>query len=256
MYIQKAQKQTASEQDQIMILRALACHYSKMENYQLATDQIKMCLKQLANMNRYDQKNTLLAASDIYFRSGKPQIASETLAQCVHLFDGADQARFVFESKLLKHFSTDSPLPACPESIASFKEFKLKWSLIQFLESGQTDLSHKTWNELKSLFPEIFGEFLNCIDQSEEKSLFFSYIKKTCKKPNSIKADVALSGKVKELFVILNSSKAPIRKEELIEKIWKVSYDPIFDQRLYKLIERLKKNYSIIQTNRAYILTK
>jgi hypothetical protein len=47
----------------------------------------------------------------------------------------------------------------------------------------------------------------------------------------------------------------PLRKESLIEKIWNSPYDPAFDSRLYKLIERARQNnINIISLNRAYFI--
>jgi len=54
-----------------------------------------------------------------------------------------------------------------------------------------------------------------------------------------------LKGKLHDLFSILQSSPLPLSKEELIEKIWKINYRPDFDDRLYKLIARLRKEFNI-----------
>ena len=48
----------------------------------------------------------------------------------------------------------------------------------------------------------------------------------------------------------------PLRKEYLSEQLWGISYDPRYDARFYKMIERLKKTQKVSVTNKnnAYFI--
>ena len=57
---------------------------------------------------------------------------------------------------------------------------------------------------------------------------------------------------------LLMQSSLPLRKEEIIEKIWGRTYHPDLNDRFYKLMERLKKNTNavIYNQNSSYLLKR
>lgn len=72
----------------------------------------------------------------------------------------------------------------------------------------------------------------------------FSKVLSKIYKPKEVE-ECALKGKLHDLFFALKQSPLPLSKEELIERVWKVKYQDGFDDRLYKLIARLRKDFKI-----------
>lgn len=93
-----------------------------------------------------------------------------------------------------------------------------------------------------SLLPHNFAQDFQCLDASEEKTIFVQVINsKLVQKPEVSLNLEALKGKKPRLLIeLLLNSNTPIRKEILIEKIWGEEYRPKFDARFYKLVERVK----------------
>ncbi len=90
----------------------------------------------------------------------------------------------------------------------------------------------------------------------ESKNVFFQCIEKLRVK-NTMNSTLPLSDlspSLQKAWKVICESPTPLRKEELIEKIWDVRYSTEFDSRFYKLIERLKlkANARVIQKNRTY----
>jgi hypothetical protein len=57
------------------------------------------------------------------------------------------------------------------------------------------------------------------------------------------------------LYRELTAATFPLRKEELIERVWGLAYDPRWDSRFYKLVERAKKaGMAIVCSHHAYFL--
>ena len=88
----------------------------------------------------------------------------------------------------------------------------------------------------------VLGEFLLPKKEEEERDLFFQAIQKMCGiRPVATAAPSSSSALIEKLEKVLRGAAMPLRKEELIEKIWNIPYSPAYDSRFYKLLERVRK---------------
>jgi hypothetical protein len=104
----------------------------------------------------------------------------------------------------------------------------------------------------------MYSHKFTCLDASESKSIFYQTLQKVLVTDNVTNIDnLKISGKkMISLVELLEKSKIPLTKEYMIEQIWDVQYDPAFDNRLYKLIQKLKKKYNVkvLNFNNTYKL--
>jgi len=140
----------------------------------------------------------------------------------------------------------------------------LKWKIIDSLRAGAVQELQSLWKTLRTSLPNAFGELFEIFDPLEKNSAFGRALQacQVSRSPilSSIEiTDVAFrqrEDKIQKLSEILSQSNTPIRREELIEKVWNKPYDPSLDTRFYKLMERFKKltKRKVLNLNRAYLL--
>jgi hypothetical protein len=196
-------------------------------------------------------------AADIYFRSGQSEKSYQILRA---LYEdrraNREQARIEFEFKVLQCLLEEKTLPAAiPQVILDSEEYRLKWGILHSLQIGEPKIAEGLWRKLRVLAPNIYGAPFDCLNPSEEKTIFFTYLSRH--RLHAIKPDAIAftpTGKLAILHQLLLDANAPLSKERLIEAIWNVPYDVSYDLRFYKLVERLKKSgpYQVLAENRAY----
>ena len=223
-----------------LILRADACRYSKENNVAKALLALQQLESILHELNQFDRMNSQTVMASIYVEIGRYDDALK------HLENIENRAFFETKSKLqldyilLKFLVKDSLIPG-PEILAAENlSLHLRWKLLYLLSSGQVQMAQLVWKELGEVDP-VFKDCEFCKVSGND------IFTKTLAKIYSPKMVVqqTLKGKLHDLLSILQGSPLPLSKEELIEKIWKVKYQPDFDDRLYKLIARLRKEFDV-----------
>jgi hypothetical protein len=140
--------------------------------------------------------------------------------------------------------------------------------LIHALAQGSINKAWQCWSRLATLVPHVYlANTFDFVNPQDWNSLWgrvlLIYLGGTRGNHPSATNSPAVSSRpfnlVDELYQALEKSPHPQSKEELIERLWKVPYDPRLDDRFYKLLERTKHRlaprYSIVNKNRAYFLS-
>lgn len=257
-YILEAEKHAHAPSQYSLVHRARACHYIRLLSFDLAVESLEKALQLKDELDEVDKAALYSVAADVYFRSDKYELALEFIELLSRSRVVRDKARVRFDLTLLRSIQNEEPrlidVPM-PEVVAKNEEYRLRWEIVESLQDGDLRLAVERWNHLCSLFPQRFASDFKCIHLSDEKLVFIAAIRKLMKRISSTET-IVLSGKPRKLFDALTSAPIPLRKEELIERVWELPYDPSLDSRFYKLIERLRKDsgLSIESVNHTYRL--
>jgi tetratricopeptide (TPR) repeat protein len=257
IYFDQARALADTDSEHILIERAMACEASRFERYDEACVHLERALKRstqkTSSQSLPDRQALSAVAADIFYRAGKIDRAHEILVKEKDNRErNRERGRLDFDLGVIEAIRDRKSLGVCPSSLSKLPEYELKWKLLVALQSGDQDVALKLWKRLLELTPGLFGPDFQCTDPSEAKTAFWTYVK-SLQSPKEFQLEVNVSGKLKVLCDLLQGSKTPLRKEDLIEKIWETSYESTYDARFYKLIERAKQNQiPIVNNNRAY----
>jgi len=241
-----------------LVARALACHHARLLDFPQAISALEEALVLKDHLDEVDHAALISVAADLYFRAGHLEVALrfiETLSRSRVI---RDKARVRFDLMILRSMVEGTGkliTAAMPEVVAENEEYRLRWEVIECLQSGDWSQAELRWSRLCALFPLRFAAGLKCLHASDEKLIFMVAIRSLMQvRKDSFGVDLA--GKPKKLFETLKNAPVPLRKEELIERVWGLPYDPSLDSRFYKLVERLRKDskLSIESVNHTYRL--
>ncbi len=257
-YLNKASHLAQKLEEKLLIHRARACAWSAERKYARAKEEIKLALDLCDTQadeatNRLDILTLKVVASDLYFRAGDSEGALNLLESIRHEKLLKYKGRVFFNLSLI-HLIEGKELGPMPKSVSESVEYSLKWKLIQSCISGELSQAKKLWTDLMAACPNHYLSDFNAVSKYDEESLFFSALIFIRSKAHpTITIDLPAGSKMEILHRCLSNSKIPLRKEELIESVWKMPYDPSLDVRFYKLIQRLKDmSLPITNENRAY----
>jgi hypothetical protein len=165
-----------------------------------------------------------------------------------------ERGRIDFERRVVSYLRDNKPLPARNGSVGLSEEFSLKWDILRTLQNGEVERAETLWKTLARRSPLLYGPKFSCLVDSESRTIFFTFLSQLLRNPKPETKVPELTGRLGALHRLLSESPTPLRKEDLIEKIWGKPYDPTLDARFYKLVERLKKatEHTIVTMNRTY----
>lgn len=253
-YLTQAKKHVGNINQEILIKRAIACSYSRQEDYQKATKIIDGLFNLTEQMREFDELSFYAVAIDIYSKAGQFRKALEICSFAKSKFKCREKGRVYFYHRILNFIVHKDSLGKKPNSVKEIKEFDLQWNVLESLLNGEKNASREYWNELIVLFPNFYGPNFSCLDKLQKNNIFFQAIESILNTDQvvSIKRPI-IKGKVgNKLFDLLANSSTPLRKEDIIEAVWQTSYEPSLDSRFYKLVERLKSNYQVNIINERY----
>lgn len=254
-----ASEQLAQGPGQVsLVARALACHYARSLDFANALSALDEALDRRDHLDEVDQAALNSVAADLYFRAGHLDTALRFIETLSRSRVVRDKARVRFDLTVLRAMVEGSrklvsgPMP---EVVAENEEYRLRWEIIENLQSGDWSTAETRWERLCALFPLRFAAGFKCLNESDEKLIFIVAIRSLMSAPQEF-ASVELTGKPRKLFETLKSAPVPLRKEELIERVWGLPYHPSLDARFYKLVERLRKDgrLAIESVNHTYRL--
>lgn len=232
-----------------LVLRAQACHHSRSGDFKMALGALELAMKSCDLLPEIEQATLLSVAADIYFRAGRTEQAADSLSRLIVNRLVRDRARVQFEFLILKDFVARRPLArgVVPVAIEEANEYRLRWLVLADLQDGDLTSAKKRWCELCSLLPSRYQAEFKCVNPSDEKTIFISALRglMTGNAMLTQAPPTNLSGKQQRLFEVMVNSPIALRKEELIERVWGMNYDPSLDSRFYKLIERIRSNAGI-----------
>lgn len=246
-YLDKAQVFASSLMEKAAINRALASNLSKSMKY---PDALKHINKDIKAFQELEMNETIaihfLVAADIYCCLGDYKKAQEFIKTLTNVKKVPFRARILFEQYMLEAFlSSGSAMVEWPEVVMEDDLYSLKAQVINHLLSGRQPEAKDAWIKLAQKEPNNYLPNFEVKYQSDRNSLYFKFISKiksgTKEAPAPESLNDSLSGKALILYTILYQASFPISKEDLIEKVWELPYEPSYDSRFYKLIQRLKE---------------
>ncbi|OQW48791.1 MAG: hypothetical protein A4S09_13415 [Proteobacteria bacterium SG_bin7] len=257
-YLQEIISSVENEGQKALLARAFSCYYSTQSDYAKAGEQIQIAINKLKDMNFLDQVTTLSVGLDIFFRLKEFEKFDEVLKIIERTKMLRENVRLEFDRICYQMYKNNlySSSFKPTKSILNSKEYHYKFMILSYLRDGEYKKAQQVWSKLCELMPQRYKDNFKCVIESDEKSLFMTLLFKFSK--SSVELDDSLmEGKIKILYNELRKPGAFKRRENLIESIWKVDYDPSYDSRFYKLIERFKKvtGITLIKKNRCYSLS-
>ncbi len=258
-YLTLAQNYVSTLEDELLLLRAKACELSLQGTYVQALGLIKEIELRSTHSKSFDYGAHCLVAGGIcawnkdyeralfYFaqvKRGQSLIIRERL-KSFEVF-----TRYILASKDVKK------LPQAPKFFSRDSECSWQWMFLKAIQNGEEKEAREFWAKLHQLRPEVYLKDFAKYPEKESSHLFFQCLQRLELSSQCKVSSAELKGRLKIAFDLLNQSKIPMRKEDLIERIWSTPYSSEFDSRFYKLIERLKQKTKapILQSNRAYFL--
>jgi hypothetical protein len=272
-YLERAMALAEGASETALVHRARACILSKRQLWDEARQEVTASLKLLGELSPLDQQATQSVAADVLYRSGAHSESLEVLKELSRRSSSAERPRFESDRAFLQSLISGNPLKGPSHEVCRHLEFGLKWRLIQALQQGDRTRAEALFDQACATWGERFardaqGDWV-CRQESERCAIFWSLVEslrspgRNASSPDAASESAhASSGKAGELLRVFEQSPMPLRKEELIEQLWGVSYDPSFDARFYKLIQRLKADLAregrgqILVQNRAYRLSR
>jgi hypothetical protein len=229
-----------------LILRAEVCKSAKENNVEKTLGLLSQLEKILEDLNEFDRMNSLTVMAAACAEIGRYEEALKKLESIENRNFFETKNKLQLDFTLLKFLVKDETIPSPKISADQNLVLHLQWKLLYLLSSGQEQLARETWMELGEADP-IFKNKEFC--QYKANDIFCKVLTKVYK--TKAVEELALKGKLYELFMILKESPLPLSKEELIERIWKIKYQEGFDDRLYKLIARLRKDFKVNIVSKA-----
>lgn len=256
-YLCQSEEFAESESEQALILRAQACHHSRALRFDEAEERLSELFKVMKASTPQDRAVSLSVAVDIKVRAGKLNEALDLVLELSSIRKHFDSQRAdaykVFLAALRGARITKAPRNDTRE------EYLLQWHILHSLQEGETQEARNAWSELRAKHGALYGDFLEVLHASDKLSLFGRLVDAMRVHAPAESAPMPeATNTLDKLMSVLSQAQTPLRKTELIEKIWDCSYDPSYDARFYKLVERLKKQKGvrISSVGRAYRLLK
>ncbi len=274
-YLEQAEALMQGASEQALVWRAQACLLSTREKWPEAISKIERALDCSDELTPLDSAGTRAVAADLYFQAGRAERALELLMELSRLPESAERARFECDRLLLKSLLTQELVADPGPAVREHPEYHARWQLVRAVQEGDRSGAVNAFARLSALCPESFeadqdGNWL-CHDPSTRKSIFWTTLQAALEQdrkrpaPNTDSTEKTAGsgspGLLDELEQLLSTSPMPLRKEELIEQLWRCPYDPALDSRFYKLVQRLKGSLTakngrrIVVKNRAYRLS-
>ncbi len=254
-HYQEAKKHAQEIHQIVHLLKAEAFNEWRLGKAKKAVSKIEEALSHGNNIEKTHLDNLKTVAAEIYVKNDQIDEAHQLLKELSVSKINPEKGRALCQLRFIELLKDEGKMKSPPASVKSMKEWHLKWDIISYLISGEKSLAEKKWKELSRQYPNRFGKSFVILDDFEKKTLFGLLFDKVfnSQRHGEKKMPTNLS-KPKLLLWLLKNSPTSQRKEDLIEAIWNTSYDPKYDARFYKLVQRVKKEAPIINQAGAYFL--
>ncbi len=257
-YLEYAKESVTRPAELASVFRAQACLFSQLGDLDSANSFICEALEARAHLNAVDRVHLDLVIFDLAFKNQDFKTCASQLALLRKSRVLRYRARIIFDNQLFKIFrGEETQLSRLPKSVEEQEEYGLKWKLLDSLISGDIEAAKNLWHDLHLFLPELHQKAFLSFHPNEEKKLF-GQVLLSLKRPMADPLKEPLDGRLAELYSLLVTSPVPLRKEYLIQEIWKIKYSPSYDGRFYDLMKRLKKmiGADIRAVKRGYFLAR
>ena len=239
----------------VHILKAEAFLKCRVQEPHEAVQKIEKALTYEEKLEKTHFDNLKTVASEIYLKAGNRKKAAFILKEVMASKINPERARVLSEIKMLEVIEDNSKMKSPPETIQKNEEWHLRWQILQNIQEGNPQKAKSLWKELSLKYPNLYGKPFSIKDPLEENTAFGLALKKVYQEKEEAPQSIQSLSKIEHLQWLLEQASTPLRKEDLIEKIWGESYDPKFDARFYKLVQRLKKSCPVHNNGGVYSLT-
>ncbi len=241
----------------ISLVRSKASYLSKEGNLNEALSLLLDNNKDNYFKTKQSQIVYMNLIADVYFRLRRYDKSFEIYKNLHSKVKSITRERVQYEYQVTKSLMNKSKLVAIPESFSKTSEYFYLWSTLLSMQDGEPDMAKSYWNKLLKLNPDKYlqdYEYKDFGDINCHFLQFYEFLRsdKNLSRPSPFR----INSKANRLYKILRDSETALRKEVLIERVWRVQYDPDLDSRFYKLIQRLKihPEVSILMKNSTYQL--
>ena len=193
--------------------------------------------------------------ADILFRLKRYDESFEIYKTLYKKIKSTTRERVYFEYHVTKAFVEKTKLSKIPEFFLKESEYYLLWKTLLHFQDGEPSYASQTWHKLQKLNPDKYLEHFEFKEIGDMNCHFKQFLSQmgfanTDKFSNPFKNNT----NAYRLYDALVKAGVGLRKEVLIEKVWNIEYDPDFDSRFYKLIQRVKEStdVNIILKNSTY----
>lgn len=250
-YLEQAKKLAELPDEAALIFRAEAFLLARGEKISEALDLLQTAAG-VEELGSFEQVQIRIMRVEFLCMSGDILGALELSRELLNRKSTFERARIVLENHCLRLLTGDKTAFSSekPAVILTSNEYNLKWELTRALLGGDLELAESLWRELHLLIPGHFEAKAFHTTSYESKAIFGRCLnlfsgKSVTTTPHD------KGGLEADLFAILASTKLPLRKEIIIERLWKTKYSPDLDDRFYQLIRRARKNGIKIERSRS-----
>lgn len=203
--------------------------------------------------------------SELLFIRGDIKSSRQMLKAICASARGINREKAQLNLALLNHLERGAPLSKnLGQKLEWLSEHYYRWKVIDSLSDGDIENANHAWNSLILSKPAIYSDHFKLKSLYLSRSIFGvclqHYMRNRDTESDLAQLSLGLSQLEKKLLCLLYKSQFKlIRKEELIEEIWEGEYDSKYDNRLYKLVERVRSRlsgYQILNINNSYKLNK
>lgn len=259
--VKRSERFVQTDQERRLLDRALACRASNEGQAELALSCVQRLLDSAGWQSEdIDRLDDLLVCADILTRFGQLERAHQILAALKLRKIPKEKGRIEFERQALKILLNKSSSWKGRTTLGSTPdEYALKSQIAEAWANGDAVRAQTSWEQLHRLLPQEYGSQPGDFSSRQQNSSLARLARKLVAQPRAsepVGRDLSHLPKLVALHQLLLTGQR-FRKEDLIEKLWQVSYDPALDARFYKLIERYKRSFpqtELVKINHTYSL--
>lgn len=255
-YLDESEKYAITFSEIASIERARVSRLSLQGHYQLALERLDRVIDH-PEFHESEQKYLFYnLKADILIRVQDFKEAKRLLSFLKGERAYKNRPRVLFEEAIVNFLISSKKIKKLPQDYDANSEYGLLWRCLLEVQAGDPDHANEFWKKLIKLNPERYTEDFKH-KMPGDLMIHFQQAFEKLKKSNDFSTSLFQKGsRISALYQCLKDHGGPLRKELIIERVWGVSYDPAYDQRFYKLLERLRKAIPsrILVQNQAYIL--
>jgi len=236
----EARRHRANAEEEAGVLRSLATLASQRGEHATACERMREALR--LPSRAIDALGFRIVAADVFARAGRLDEAFESYRKSTVPRGDPESARARFEIQALRCLLRNEAWPARPAEIRDQKEYALKWEVLRSLEQGELREAEAAWTQLERIAPERIAAHFTLKPADEALGVFGRCLDKLAPREAPTESvEVEMTPKMKALLALFAKRNLPMRKEEIIERLWKQPYDPALDARFYKLLSRVRR---------------
>ena len=257
-YLNEAAKHCHTDKNRGLLERGYACYYQRIKNFEKASEHLRKWLELINKMNVQDQLISKTIALDICFQIKDYKLCEDILDELINIKINRERSRFLLYRNIIKAMQTGKKVSEQTLiQLTDSREYSLRYQIICCLETGEQSKAINLIKELNKICGPIISESFELLNSYERDGIWGSYVETLVAEKIVLENKFKVDSKAWRLLEALQQSALPVSKSELFEFIYDSSYEIESEAKLYKLIERVKKEIPVSIVNRkgAYFLS-